>query len=155
MGLASQQIEGLRIGGLLFDLGMMTVPADILNRARPLNKSEFALIKAHVQTGFEIVRGIEFPWPVVDIILQHHERLDGSGYPAGLNDGAILLEARILAVADVVQAMCSHRPYRAAFSVATALEEIGEGRGTLYDADAVDACLRLYHEQNFAFSAHA
>jgi len=155
MGLAEERIEGLRIGGLLFDLGMMTVPADILNRARPLTKSEFALIKAHVQSGQEIVRGIRFPWPVIEIIAQHHERLDGSGYPAGLTNGAILLEARILAVADVVQAMCSHRPQRAAFGIDAALEEIEKGRGVLYDADAVDACLRLFREQGFAFGAIA
>ena len=152
MGLAEDQVEGLRIGSLLFDLGMMTVPADILNRARLLNKSEFALVKAHVQSGHEIVRGIRFPWPVAEIIAQHHERLDGSGYPAGLKNGAILLEARILAVADVVQAMCSHRPQRAAFSIDAALEETGRGRGILYDADAVDACLRLFRQQGFAFS---
>ena len=145
----------MRIGSLLFDLGMMTVPADILNRARLLNKSEFALVKAHVQSGHEIVRGIQFPWPVAEIIAQHHERLDGSGYPAGLKNGAILLEARILAVADVVQAMCSHRPQRAAFGIDAALEEISRGRGVLYDADAVDACLRLFRQQGFAFSAIA
>ena len=155
MGLAEERVEGLRIGGLLFDLGMMTVPADILNRARALTRSEFALIKAHVQSGHDIVRGIRFPWPVAEIIAQHHERLDGSGYPAGLGNGAILLEARILAVADVVQAMCSHRPQRAAFSIDAALEEIGRGRGILYDADAVDACLRLFRQQGFAFSAIA
>lgn len=155
MGMTEDQVEGLRIGSLLFDLGMMTVPADILNRARLLNKSEFALVKAHVQSGHEIVRGIQFPWPVAEIIAQHHERLDGSGYPAGLKNGAILLEARILAVADVVQAMCSHRPQRAAFSIDAALEEISRGRGVLYDADAVDACLRLFRQQGFAFSAIA
>ena len=108
-----------------------------------------------MQSGHEIVRGIQFPWPVAEIIAQHHERLDGSGYPAGLKNGAILLEARILAVADVVQAMCSHRPQRAAFSIDAALEEISRGRGVLYDADAVDACLRLFRQKGFAFSAIA
>ncbi|MFH1602803.1 MAG: HD domain-containing phosphohydrolase [Pseudomonadota bacterium] len=151
LGLAPERTEALRVTGLLYDLGKISVPADIVNRARSLNKSERALIQAHVRSGYEIVKGVKFPWPVAEIVLQHHERLDGSGYPAGLKNGAILLEARILAIADVVEAMCSHRPHRAALGVDAALEEIGKGRGTLYDAEAADACTRLFREKGFAF----
>jgi len=152
MGLAPDRVEGLRVSGLLHDLGKISVPADILNRTRPLNKSEFALSRSHVQHGYEIVRGIKFPWPVAQIVLQHHERLDGSGYPAGLKGDAILLEARILAVADVVDAMCSHRPQRPALGIDATLEEIAQDRGVLYDAHAVDACIRLFQEKGFAFA---
>jgi response regulator RpfG family c-di-GMP phosphodiesterase len=152
-GLAPEGIEGLRVCGMLYDLGMMTVPADILNRARRLNKTEYALVMAHAKSGHDILEGIEFPWPVAEIMLQHHERLDGSGYPAGLRNGAILREARILAVADVAAAMCSHRPHRAALGLEAALAEIERGRGVLYDADAADACVRLFREQKFAFGA--
>ena len=153
IGLTPHRIEGLRVSGLLYDLGKISVPADILNRSRPLNKSEFALIMSHVQNGYEIVQGIKFPWPVAQIVLQHHERLDGSGYPAGLKGEAILLEARILAVADVVEAMCSHRPYRAALGIEAALAEIERGRGTVYDPVVADACLKLFREKSYTLPA--
>ena len=152
IGLTPHRIEGLRVSGLLYDLGKISVPADILNRTRPLNKSELALSRAHVQNGYEILREIKFPWPVAQIVLQHHERLDGSGYPAGLKGDAILLEAKILAVADVVEAMCSHRPQRPAPGIDAALEKISQDRGVLYDVDAVDACIRLFREKGFAFA---
>ena len=153
IGLTPDRIEGLRVSGLLYDLGKISVPTDILNRSRPLNKSEFALIMSHVQNGYEIVQGIKFPWPVAQIVLQHHERLDGSGYPAGLKGEAILLEARILAVADVVEAMCSHRPYRAALGIEAALAEIERGRGTVYDPVVADACLKLFREKSYTLPA--
>ena len=151
MGMAPARIEGLRVSGLVYDLGKIAVPSDILNRARALNKSELALVKVHPEAGYEILQGIDFPWPVAQIVLQHHERLDGSGYPAGLKGEAILLEARILGVADVVEAMSSHRPHRPALGIDAALGEIAQHRGARYDPDAADACIRLFREKKFAF----
>jgi len=137
LGLSEHRIEGLRVAGLLHDLGKISVAAEILSKPGKINEYEFALIKAHPQIGCDILKGIEFPWPVAQIILQHHERLDGSGYPAGLLEEDILLEAKILGVADVVEAMSSHRPYRPAIGVAEALEEISRNKGTLYDPEVV------------------
>jgi HD-GYP domain-containing protein (c-di-GMP phosphodiesterase class II) len=111
-----------------------------------------ALIRTHPQVGYNILVRIEFPWPVADIVLQHHERLDGSGYPAGLKKGNIMLESMILAVADVIEAMSSHRPYRPALSLDSTLEEVAQNRGTLYDSTVVDICLRLFKEKNFTFT---
>ena len=151
MGLAEAQIEGLSVAGALHDIGKINVPAEILSKPGKLSGIEFAIIKSHAQVGFAILRGIDFPWPVAAAIVQHHERMDGSGYPFGLSGPDIILEARILAVADVVEAMASHRPYRPALGIEKALEEISRNRGLLYDSEAVDACVRLFTEKGFAF----
>lgn len=146
MGLEPERIEGLRLGALIHDIGKVSVPAEILNRPGKLEKEMFALIKIHPATGYEIIREIDFPWPLAQMVLQHHERLDGSGYPAGLKDGEILLESRILAVADVVEAMASHRPYRAALGLDAAMQVLEEGKGTIFDAAVVESCLRVLRE---------
>jgi PAS domain S-box-containing protein/putative nucleotidyltransferase with HDIG domain len=150
MGLPEEQIEGIRMAGLIHDIGKMTVPAEILSKPGPLTELEYGLIKAHAQVGHDILNGkIDFPWPVAEIVLQHHERMDGSGYPQGLAGEEILLEARILAVADVVEAMASHRPYRPAHGLDKALEEISQNSGVLYDPQVVNACLKLFTEKGF------
>ncbi len=149
MGLSEEQIDGIRMAGAIHDLGKISVPAGILNKPGRLNENEFGIIQAHPQVGYDILKTIEFPWPVAQIVFQHHERMDGSGYPRGLVGEEILLEARILAVADVVEAMSSHRPYRPALGIDKALEEISQNRGVLYDPEVVDACLRLFAEKGF------
>lgn len=151
MGLPEDKIDGIRMAGLIHDLGKINVPAEILTKPGQIGELEFSIIKTHAQTGYEILKEIEFPWPVAQIVLQHHERLDESGYPLGLSGEDIFLEARILAVADVVEAMASHRPYRSALNLKKALEEISKHRGVLYDPDVVDACLRLFNEKGFTF----
>ena len=152
MDLPEEQTEGIRMAGLIHDLGKISVPAQILSKPGRLSDLEFGLIKAHVQVGYDILNGaIDFPWPLARIVLQHHERMDGSGYPAGLLGEEILLEARILAVADVVAAMASHRPYRLALTISEALEEISQNSGVLYDPEVVDACLRIFTEKEFKF----
>jgi len=151
MGLSKDQIEGISVMGNLHDVGKIYVPIEILNRSGKLSEIEFALIKAHSQAGYDIVRDIEFPWPVAAVILQHHERMDGSGYPRGLTGEDILVEARILGVADVVEAMASHRPYRPALGIEIAMEEISQNSGILYDPAVVNACLKLLREKNFIF----
>jgi len=150
MGLPERQIEGIRMAGDIHDIGKIYVPAEILSKPGKLTDIEFTIIKTHPQVGYDILKNIEFPWPIADIVVQHHERLDGKGYPAGLKGDAILLEARIIIVADVVEAMSSHRPYRPAHGIDKALEEISLHRGTLYDAAVVDACLRLFKEKGFS-----
>jgi len=149
MGLEPHRIEGLRLGAILHDLGKIAIPAELLSRPGRLTEAEFGLIKNHPRIGHEIIKGVHFPWPVKEMILQHHERLDGSGYPQGLKDPEIVLEARIIAVADVVEAITSHRPYRPALGIDTALEEIQSGRGTLYDPAVVDHCVALFTEEGF------
>jgi putative nucleotidyltransferase with HDIG domain len=144
MGISEWDIEGIRIMGLLHDVGKITVPAEILCKPGHINQYEFSIIKAHPRVGYEILKEIEFPWPITQVILQHHERLNGSGYPEGLSGKDIVLEARILGVADVVEAMSSHRPYRPALGFERALEEISQKRDILYDPEVVDACLRLF-----------
>lgn len=151
MGLAEKQVEGLRTAGLIHDLGKISVPAEILSKPSELTEAEMSLVKGHPRVAYDILKEIEFPWPVAQIVLQHHERLDGSGYPQGLSDEEILLEARILAVADVVEAMVSHRPYRPARAIDEALEEISQNSGTLYDPEVVDACVKLLTEKGFKF----
>jgi putative nucleotidyltransferase with HDIG domain len=151
MNLPWDKIEGLRFAGVIHDIGKITAPAEIMAKPGQLSKSEFHIIKDHPRIGYDMIKDIAFPWPVAHIILQHHERLDGSGYPEGLAGEAVLIEARILAVADVVEAICSLRPYRPALGTDKALEEIRKGRGFRYDARAVDACLRLFREGRFSF----
>jgi len=152
MGLAPDAVEGIRFGALIHDLGKVQVPAELLSKPTRLTKIEMELIKIHPQSGYDIVKGIKFPWPVADMVHQHHERLDGSGYPQGLKGDDIALEARILTVADVVEAMSSHRPYRAGLGIDVALKEIEEKRGKWFDLQAVDACLRLFREKGYRLS---
>jgi PAS domain S-box-containing protein/putative nucleotidyltransferase with HDIG domain len=149
MGLTEEQFDGLRMAGLVHDIGKFSVPVEILNKPGRISEIEFNIIKVHPQAGYNILKKIEFPWPVAQIVLQHHERLDGSGYPQGLKNGGIMLEAKILAVADVVEAMASHRPYRPALSIEVALEEIAKNRGILYDPDVADVCSRLFINKGF------
>lgn len=151
LGLPDQQIKGIRTAGLLHDIGKIALPADILSKPGRLTPGEFNLVKTHSETGHNILRTVEFPWPVAVAVLQHHERIDGSGYPNGTKNGEILLEARILAVADVVEAMSSHRPYRPALAISEALREIKENSSTAFDADVVEACLSLFEQHGFAF----
>ncbi len=151
MGLSEERIEGIYVAGLLHDIGKIYIPAEILSKPNGLTENEFNLFKDHPQIGYDIIKKIEFPWPVAKIVLQHHERMDGSGYPQGLSGNDILLEARILGVADVVEAMAPHRPYRPALGVGGALEEILHNKGTLYDPEVVDACLKLFYERGFMF----
>jgi HD-GYP domain-containing protein (c-di-GMP phosphodiesterase class II) len=151
MGLSRIQINGIRIAGSIHDLGKICVPSDILSKPGRLTEHEFGIIKAHPEVGYDILKSIEFPWPIAQTIVQHHERLDGSGYPAGLTDNRIIVEARIVAVSDVVEAMSSHRPYRPALGIDMALDEIQKGRGTAYDPDAVDACISLFKTGHFQF----
>jgi len=152
LGLSEDQIEGLRMAGFVHDIGKIAVPSDILSKPGRLSEIEFALIKVHPQAGYDILgKGKGFPWPIAQIVLQHHERMDGSGYPSGISGEDIIFEARILAVADVVEAMSSHRPYRPAIGINGALEEISKKRGIWYDPQVVDACIRLFHEKNFKF----
>ena len=152
MNLNQDQIEAIHISGKIHDLGKISIPAEILTSPRRLNEDELSLIKTHPQVGYNILKNIEFPWPVAKIILQHHERLDGSGYPQGLKAEAILVEAKILAVADVVEAMSSHRPYRPALGLDRALEEIKQHSGRLYDPVAVEACLKIFSQRNYDLS---
>jgi len=151
MGLSEDRVEGIGLAGSLHDLGKIYVPAEILNRPGGLTDLEFELIKTHPQVGYDILKRIEFPWPIAGIVHQHHERLDGSGYPLGLKGHDILLEARIVAVADVVEAIASHRPYRPALGVEMAVEELRRNRGVRFDPDVVDACLEVVQEPGFAF----
>jgi PAS domain S-box-containing protein/putative nucleotidyltransferase with HDIG domain len=153
MGLPAAQVEGIHFGGLIHDIGKVGVPAEILSKPTILTPLEMELIQIHPEAGYEIIKDIEFPWPVAQMILQHHERLDGSGYPAGLKGDEIIPEARIIAVADTVEAMSSHRPYRPGLGMDAALKEIISGSGTRYDAQAVEACLRLIRDKGFEFSA--
>jgi len=151
LGLSDQQIEGLHIAALLHDIGKITLPSEYLAKPTRLSQEEKAVIRCHPNVGYEILKTIHFPWPVADIVYQHHEHLDGSGYPRGLTDEDILLEAKILAVADVVEAMSSHRPYRPALGITRAIEEIKDGRAIRYHAASVDACLRLIEEKKIEF----
>lgn len=145
--------QGLRVAGHLHDVGKINVPAEILSKPGKLSAAEFALVKEHAQAGYEVLKNVGFPWPVAEVALQHHERIDGSGYPQGLTCDEIALEARIVAVADVIESMASHRPYRPALGIERALAEIERGRGTAFDADVVDACLRLFREKGYQLSA--
>ena len=151
MGLPEGQVRGIHLAGTIHDLGKIQTPAEILSKPGKLSVSEFGLIKDHPKNGYEILKDIDFPWPIAQMVLQHHEKLDGSGYPQGLQGNEILLEARIMTVADVVEAMSSHRPYRPGLGMDVALAEICKGRGTHYDPAAVDVCVRLFREKGFEF----
>jgi HD-GYP domain-containing protein (c-di-GMP phosphodiesterase class II) len=151
MGLPEEQIDGIRMAGLIHDIGKINIPAEILNKPGQLTEIEYSLFKNHPQVGHDVLKTVEFPWPVAQIVLQHHERRDGSGYPHGLSGEEIMIEARILAVADIVEAIASHRPYRPARGAGDALEEILHNKGTLYDPEVVDACLRVFYERDFKF----
>ena len=146
------EIRGIHLAALVHDIGKIYVPSEILSKPVGLTDNEFNIIKTHPRIGYDILGKIEFPWPIAEMVYQHHERIDGSGYPRGLKGDEIIFQARILAVADVVEAMSSHRPYRAALGLEVALEEISTGRDTKYDPDIVDACVKLFREENFAFS---
>ena len=139
MGLDAERCRGLDVAGSLHDIGKISIPAEILSKPTRLQPAEYAIVKTHAQSGYDILKDIRFPWPIAEVARQHHERLDGSGYPQGLKGEQIIIEARILAVADVVESMGSHRPYRPARGMGAALDEIAAGRGRLYDANAVDA----------------
>jgi PAS domain S-box-containing protein len=152
MSLTEEKNEGLTMAAFVHDIGKILVPADILSKPGKLTKPEYDMLKDHTRVGYEILKTIEFPWPIATIVLQHHERMDGSGYPAGLSGDKIIPEAKILAVADVVEAMSSHRPYRPALGIDRALEEISHNRGTLYDAEVVDACITLFKDKGFSLN---
>lgn len=152
MGFPAERVEGMRVLGCLHDIGKIAIPAEILSKPGRLSAMEFKLVQDHPRVGFEIIKDIDFPFPLAQGILQHHERLNGSGYPQGLSGPDIIPEAKIIAVADVVEAMASHRPYRRALGLKQALEEISLNRGNLYDPEVVDICLKLFHEKRFAFS---
>ncbi len=151
MGNGSQFIEGIDLAARLHDIGKVSIPADILSKPASLSPVEFELIKVHAANSYEILRKIPYTWPVAEVVWQHHERLDGSGYPRGLKEAEILPGAKIIAVADVVEAMVSHRPHRSAFPVEQALDEIDRGRDRLYDAEAVDTCIELFTQSGFEF----
>ena len=152
MKLPEIRVHGIHLAAMIHDLGKINIPAELLSKPTRLTALEYKLIQTHSQSGFDILKDIDFPWPIAAIVVQHHERMDGSGYPFGLSGDAILLEARIVAVADTVEAMASHRPYRAALGVEKALAEIEANRGRTYDASVVDACLKVFGEGGFAFS---
>ena len=149
MNLPDDQIDGIRVAATIHDLGKISVPAEILSKPTKLKKTEFDLIKEHSQSGYDILKDIDFPWPVARIVLEHHERMNGSGYPNGLTGDNILMESRIIAVADVVESMGSHRPYRPSLGIEAALEEIEKNRGTHYDNAVADACLRVFREKGY------
>jgi HD-GYP domain-containing protein (c-di-GMP phosphodiesterase class II) len=149
MDLAEDRIYGLKMACVIHDLGKLTIPGEILCKPGRLSGPEYAMIQTHVQSGYDILKKIDFPWPLADIVLQHHERLDGSGYPRGLSGDDILLEARILSVADVFETIGSHRPYRPSLGIRKAMDELAENSGRLYDPDVVDACLKLVNDLGY------
>jgi PAS domain S-box-containing protein len=149
MSLSQDKIDAIRMAGSIHDIGKLSIPAEILSKPSKLSDIEFSLIKEHAQKGYEMLKDVESPWPLAEIVYQHHERMDGSGYPRNLKGEEILIEARILSVADVVEAMASHRPYRPALGIDVALEEIARGKGVTYDPEATDACLRLFRDKGF------
>jgi len=150
MGLDEERINGLHLGAEIHDIGKIHLPAEILSKPTKLSDTEYELIKDHARVGYDILKDIDFPWPIADIAHQHHERMDGTGYPQGLKDEEICMEGRIVAVADVVEAISSHRPYRPALGIDVALEEISEKKGRFYWPDAVDACLKVFAD-GFSF----
>jgi len=151
MGLENNKIEGIRMAGSLHDIGKIYIPAEILSKPGKISEAEYNIIQTHPRVGADILKSIDFPWPVSDIVRQHHERIDGSGYPNGLSGDEILLEARVLAVADVIEAMASHRPYREALSLEQALNEIKKNKGKLYDEKASEAAIKICSKDDFSF----
>lgn len=149
LGLDERRQQGLRIAGYLHDIGKIAIPTEILSKPGRLSPAEFELIKEHPAKGHEILSKVDFPWPVALVALQHHERMDGSGYPQGIKGERITLKARIVAIADVVESMSSHRPYRPALGIKKALAEIERGKGSAFDADATDACLRIVRHKGY------
>ena len=149
LGLQEDRLDGLRVAGVIHDIGKISVPRQLLVKPTRLTDMEMDLIRGHSEAGFIVLRDIDFPWPVARVVHEHHERMDGSGYPQGLTGDQLLLESRVLAVADVVESMAAHRPYRPALGVDAALSEIRKNRGTLYDPDVVDACVRLFEEKGY------
>ncbi|MDH2917042.1 MAG: response regulator, partial [Gallionella sp.] len=145
----AEQIEGIHLAGVVHDIGKIQIPAEILSKPGHLTKMEFELVKQHAQSGYEILKSIDFPWPIAQIVQQHHERLDGSGYPQALGSAQILIESKIVAVADVVESMMSHRPYRPGLGIDAALEEIELNKGKLFDPLVVDACTKLFKERGY------
>jgi len=151
MGLSKDIIDAIRMASPIHDIGKLSVPAEILSKPTKLTDLEFSLVKEHARTGFEILKDVESPWPLAEIVYQHHERMNGSGYPRNLKGEEILLEARIIAVSDVVEAMSSHRPYRTGLGIEAALDEIEKNSGILYDDAVAEACLRLFREKGYQF----
>ena len=149
--LSADRITGLRLAALIHDIGKVRVPAEILTNPNALTEAEMSIIKMHPALGYEVLKTLNLPWPVAEIVHQHHERLDGSGYPLGLKNGAIILEAKVLAVADVVEAIASHRPYRPARGIGDALDEIASKKNVLYDASVAEACMRVFRDRLFKF----
>ncbi|MDD5723864.1 MAG: HD domain-containing protein, partial [Syntrophales bacterium] len=149
MGFLPDKIEGIRMAASIHDIGKLSVPAEILSKPTKLSDPEFSLIKEHARSGYEILKNVESPWPLAEVAYQHHERMDGSGYPRKLKGEEIIIEARILAAADVVEAMALHRPYRPGLGIDLALNEIEKNRGVCYDNAVVDARLRLFREKGF------
>jgi HD-GYP domain-containing protein (c-di-GMP phosphodiesterase class II) len=149
MGLPQEKIDGIRMAGSIHDIGKLSIPAEILSKPKKLTEIEFSLIKEHSRSGYEMLKDVESPWPLAEIVYQHHERMDGSGYPRNLKGDDILMEARIMAVSDVVESMASHRPYRPAIGIKAALEEIEKNKGILYDNTVAEACLKLFREKGF------
>ncbi len=150
MSLSDEQINGIHFGSLIHDIGKIHIPSELLVKPSALSNIEFEMIKTHAEVGYDILKDIDSRWPIAEIAYQHHERIDGSGYPRGLKGDEIIIEAKIVAVADVAEAMVSHRPYRAALGIDAAMEELSRYRGSSYDADAVDACLKVF-EKGFTF----
>ncbi len=155
MGLSASEIKGIAMGGVIHDIGKIAVPAEILSKPGRINEFEFGLIKMHPQVGYDLVKTIDFPWPIAQMVYQHHEREDGSGYPLKLDAEEILIEAKVLAVADVVEAMSSHRPYRPALGMDAAMGEILKNRGRFYDPAVVNACKTVVQDKNFNFEKQA
>jgi HD-GYP domain-containing protein (c-di-GMP phosphodiesterase class II) len=151
MDISENRVQGIRLAGVIHDIGKISVPGEILSKPGKISEHEFGIIKEHPTVGYNILKTVDFPWPIAQIVRQHHERFDGSGYPDGLAGEDILLEARIMAVADVVEAMASHRPYRASLGIDIALREISKNRDILYDPQVVDVCLRLFNDQGYRF----
>nr|HPL66480.1 HD-GYP domain-containing protein [Smithellaceae bacterium] len=149
MGLNKDKIEGIRMAGSIHDIGKLAIPSEILAKPTKLTNIEFSLIKEHSQSGYEMLKNVESPWPLAQIVYQHHERMNGSGYPRKLKGEEIIIEARIMAVADVVEAMASHRPYRPGLGLDAALDEIEKNKGIMYDNSVADACLRLFREKGY------
>ncbi len=153
LNLKRDQIEGIRMAATIHDLGKISVPAEILSKPGDLTDCERGIVEAHPQAGYDIVSSIDIALPIAPILLQHHERIDGSGYPNGLLGEKVLVEAKIIGVADVVEAMASHRPYRAAIGMDKALNELSQGRGVTYEQEVVDACLLLFNDKGFSFDS--